>query len=166
MEAGCESLVLAESSLYQAAGCRRSRESGATREWNGEARMKPKKWTATALFAAALMTMQASGQTTARPERSFDVVIRHGHIIDGTGSPWYSGDVGIRDGRIAAIGELSGVAAKRDDRCAGKSGCARIHRHAGAVGTDDAGRSARAVEDLSGDHDRDYRRGQFGRTDR
>ncbi len=37
----------------------------------------------------------------------FDLVIRNGHIIDGTGSPWYSGDVGIRDGRIAAIGNLS-----------------------------------------------------------
>ena len=82
--------------------------------------MKPKKWAATALFAAALMTMQASGQTTARPERSFDVVIRHGHIIDGTGSPWYAGDVGIRDGRIAAIGELSGVAAKRTIDAQGK----------------------------------------------
>jgi dihydroorotase/N-acyl-D-amino-acid deacylase len=37
---------------------------------------------------------------------SFDVVIVNGHIIDGTGSPWYSGDVGIRAGRIAAIGNL------------------------------------------------------------
>jgi N-acyl-D-amino-acid deacylase len=35
-----------------------------------------------------------------------DLVITHGRIIDGTGSPWYSGDIGIRDGRIAAIGEL------------------------------------------------------------
>ncbi len=38
---------------------------------------------------------------------SFDLVITNGHIIDGTGSPWYSGDVGIRDGKIAAIGNLS-----------------------------------------------------------
>ena len=36
----------------------------------------------------------------------FDMVIAHGRIIDGTGSPWYSGDVGIRNGRIAAIGKL------------------------------------------------------------
>jgi len=43
----------------------------------------------------------------------FDVVIRNGHIIDGTGSPWYSGDVGIRDGRIASIGNLTGANAKR-----------------------------------------------------
>ena len=38
---------------------------------------------------------------------AFDLVITNGHIIDGTGSPWYSGDIGIRDGRIAAIGNLS-----------------------------------------------------------
>jgi dihydroorotase/N-acyl-D-amino-acid deacylase len=42
----------------------------------------------------------------------FDVVILHGHIIDGTGSPWYSGDVGIRDGRIAAIGDLGSAPTK------------------------------------------------------
>lgn len=43
----------------------------------------------------------------------FDVVIRNGHIIDGTGSPWYSGDIGIRGGRIAAIGALANAPAKR-----------------------------------------------------
>lgn len=46
-------------------------------------------------------------------EAPFDIVIINGHIIDGTGSPWYSGDVGIRDGRIAAIGALSAAARKR-----------------------------------------------------
>ncbi|HEY7504732.1 MAG TPA: D-aminoacylase [Gemmatimonadales bacterium] len=43
----------------------------------------------------------------------YDLVIRNGRIIDGTGSPWYSGDLGIRDGRIAAIGRLEGATAKR-----------------------------------------------------
>jgi N-acyl-D-amino-acid deacylase len=43
----------------------------------------------------------------------FDIVITNGHIIDGTGSPWYSGDIGIRDGRIAAIGNLSAAGRKR-----------------------------------------------------
>jgi dihydroorotase/N-acyl-D-amino-acid deacylase len=38
--------------------------------------------------------------------QTFDVLIRNGHIIDGTGSPWYVGDIGIRAGRIAAIGYL------------------------------------------------------------
>jgi N-acyl-D-amino-acid deacylase len=36
----------------------------------------------------------------------YDIVIVNGRIIDGTGSPWYSGQVGIRAGRIAAIGDL------------------------------------------------------------
>lgn len=43
----------------------------------------------------------------------FDIVITNGHILDGTGSPWYSGDIGIRDGRIAAIGNLSAARRKR-----------------------------------------------------
>ena len=43
----------------------------------------------------------------------YDVVIQHGRIVDGTGSPWYSGDIGIRQGRIAAIGNLTGATARR-----------------------------------------------------
>ena len=45
--------------------------------------------------------------------QSYDVVISNGHIIDGTGSPWYSGDVWIRNGRIAAIGDLARATRKR-----------------------------------------------------
>src|SRR5438270_10210716 len=59
------------------------------------------------LAAAQLLCAQAP---TSLP---FDVVITNGHIIDGSGSPWYSGDVGIRDGRIAAIGNLADAPAKR-----------------------------------------------------
>src|SRR5580692_6192960 len=50
----------------------------------------------------------------------FDLVIAHGHIVDGTGSPWYSGDVGIRDGRIAAIGNLADAPRKRTLDAQGK----------------------------------------------
>ena len=37
----------------------------------------------------------------------FDVVIRHGLVVDGTGSPGQTADVAIRDGRIVAIGEVA-----------------------------------------------------------
>jgi N-acyl-D-amino-acid deacylase len=50
----------------------------------------------------------------------FDIVITNGHVIDGTGSPWYSGDVGIREGRIAAIGNLSGATRARTIDAGGK----------------------------------------------
>jgi N-acyl-D-amino-acid deacylase len=49
------------------------------------------------------------GQSSSAP---FDVLIVNGRIIDGTGSPWYSGDIGIRNGHIAAIGQLSNTSAK------------------------------------------------------
>jgi dihydroorotase/N-acyl-D-amino-acid deacylase len=62
-----------------------------------------------------LLTSLALAQTAA-----FDVVITNGHIIDGTGSPWYSGDLGIRDGKIAAIGNLSASPRKRTIDAAGK----------------------------------------------
>jgi N-acyl-D-amino-acid deacylase len=43
----------------------------------------------------------------------YDILIRNGRVIDGTGSPWYAADVGIRDGRIAAIGRLADAPARR-----------------------------------------------------
>jgi N-acyl-D-amino-acid deacylase len=77
--------------------------------------MKLKNPDAVRCFALALLLILsicacASDRATDSP---FDLVITNGHIIDGTGSPWYSGDIGIRDGRIAAIGNLSAAARKR-----------------------------------------------------
>jgi len=50
---------------------------------------------------------------TSESSQGFDIVITNGHIIDGTGSPWYSGDLGIWDGKIAAIGNLAAAPRKR-----------------------------------------------------
>ncbi|HKD69281.1 MAG TPA: amidohydrolase family protein [Candidatus Binataceae bacterium] len=42
----------------------------------------------------------------------YDIVIRGGTIVDGTGMPRYRGDVGIRSGRVAALGRVDGDAAR------------------------------------------------------
>ena len=41
------------------------------------------------------------------PSDNFDLLILNGRIIDGSGAPWYAGDVGIEAGRISCIGRLS-----------------------------------------------------------
>src|SRR6476646_4604409 len=61
-----------------------------------------------ALFVLLLTLTTLHAQTA-----PYDLIIRNGHIIDGTGSPWYSGDIGIRNGRIAAIGFLGAAQATR-----------------------------------------------------
>src|SRR5690606_20758823 len=53
---------------------------------------------------AALVT--ALGPFPTAYAESFDVIIRDGEVIDGTGTTARRADVGIRDGRIAAIGDL------------------------------------------------------------
>jgi N-acyl-D-amino-acid deacylase len=69
----------------------------------------------------ALVLAFSSSQVQAQTSVSaFDIVITGGHIIDGTGSPWYSGDVGIRGDKVAAIGNLSTTSRKRTIDAAGK----------------------------------------------
>src|SRR5215471_3163323 len=62
---------------------------------------------------APTLPMFASSQSRQPQGGRFDIIIRNGHVIDGTGSPWYSADVGIRDGRIAAIERLDAATAQR-----------------------------------------------------
>ena len=77
----------------------------------------------------------------------FDTLIRGGTLIDGTGAPGRRADVGLRDGRIAAIGELSEPAAETLD-AQGRvvaPGFIDIHVHC----RDDPGGSQRHKEDYS-----------------
>lgn len=68
------------------------------------------------ILFAVLAAAWVQGQT----EPAFDLVITNGHIMDGTGSPWYSGDIGIHAGKIAAIGNLSQASRKRTIDAGGK----------------------------------------------
>lgn len=40
-------------------------------------------------------------------EPKFDLVLRGGRVVDGSGAPWYVADVGIRDGKIIKLGQIS-----------------------------------------------------------
>ena len=51
---------------------------------------------------------------------TYDLIIEHGRVIDGTGAPWFAADVGIRAGRVAAIGRLDKATATRRINAAGR----------------------------------------------
>ena len=57
------------------------------------------------LLVFVLLAAVAAAQP--RHTASFDVVIRHGTILDGSGGSRYDADVGVRGGRIVAIGDLA-----------------------------------------------------------
>jgi N-acyl-D-amino-acid deacylase len=63
-----------------------------------------------------LFSIAGLGQATppgSPASATYDVIIKNGRIIDGSGNPWYSADVGIRGERIAAIGKLDGATARQ-----------------------------------------------------
>jgi N-acyl-D-amino-acid deacylase len=61
-----------------------------------------------ALLAALSMPFPFFAQEAPQP---YDLIIRNGRLVDGSGNPWYWGDVAIRDGRIARVGRLHGATA-------------------------------------------------------
>jgi len=65
-------------------------------------------------------------------EMAFDIVIRDGRILDGTGSPWRIADIGIRRGKIARVGRLGRVKCDRAINASGTyvaPGFIDIHTH-------------------------------------
>jgi N-acyl-D-amino-acid deacylase len=81
----------------------------------------------------ALVLAIAATQAHAQPVARYDVVIRHGTVIDGTGSPPYRGDVAVIDGAIARVGDLADARGAVEIDAAGLTvtpGFINIHSHA------------------------------------
>ena len=92
--------------------------------------MRPRLFAGVILIVAAVALISAKQGATSQ---SFDVLIKNGRVFDGTGNPWFPADIGIRDGRIVAVGALTNATAARVIDAAGKyvsPGFIDIHSHA------------------------------------
>ncbi len=70
---------------------------------------------ALAAVAACGLMLSCNPQqtTTQKAPPQYDLLIKGGRIIDGSGSPWYEGDVAVKNGKIAAVGRLVNPTARR-----------------------------------------------------
>ena len=80
-------------------------------------------------FLALLVALPLDGSA-----QIYDVVIRNGRVIDGTGNPWFRADVAIVGDRIVAVGDLAGARGSREIDATGlyvTPGFIDSHSHAG-----------------------------------
>jgi len=87
----------------------------------------------TGAVSALVLLLMCSPTFVAGQDR-YDVVIRNGRVLDGTGNPWFLGDVAIQGDRIAAVGDLSGASGRREIDATGlfvAPGFIDSHSHAG-----------------------------------
>src|SRR3989442_5742647 len=71
--------------------------------------MRQARWAIVVVAVAALFV--AIRSAAQRQPNRFDVLIKNGRIVDGTGAPWFRADLGIAGDRIAAVGLLDGASA-------------------------------------------------------
>ncbi len=111
--------------------------------------MRPKRHILIALCAAPLVAVFPAGfagPVAAQESRHFDLLVRGGRVLDGTGNPWFRADIGVRGGRIEALGDLAGATADRVIDASGRyvsPGFIDIHSHADDGGSGRFGRSIR-----------------------
>src|SRR5207302_791071 len=77
-----------------------------TRNQKPETRRVPRLLDAFWFLFSGFLILFAACATTPNPAM-LDLKITNGRIIDGTGAPWYRGDIGVRGDTIVSIGDLT-----------------------------------------------------------
>jgi N-acyl-D-amino-acid deacylase len=77
-------------------------------------------WRGASLIVLIVALCSSASPAGEPPSSDYDLIIEHGRVIDGTGAPWYAADLGIRAGRIAAIGRLDKARARKRIEATGR----------------------------------------------
>jgi N-acyl-D-amino-acid deacylase len=89
---------------------------------------KPRLHVSVGLVAILFFSSQAAPQD----QPAYDLVIRNGKIVDGTGNPWYHGDLAVKGAKIAALGKIAPKTGRREIDAKGlivAPGFVDIHSH-------------------------------------
>src|SRR5437773_11534289 len=65
------------------------------------------------LFCASVVGLCSISSGALIAQQPYEVVIRGGRVVDGSGAPWHLADLGIRSGKIARIGRTEAAARQR-----------------------------------------------------
>lgn len=117
-------------------------------------------WSALIRMGLCLLLMDTAPRTTRadEPDRRdaavYDLVIRGGQVVDGSGNPWFRGDVAVRGDRIAAIGRIPDGAGQRELDARGlivAPGFIDIHAHSDFVLLEDGRAESRIRQGVTTD---------------
>jgi len=66
------------------------------------------------LLLVCFLPLTPTATTKSQDDAPFDLVLRGGKIVDGTGNPWFYGDLAVKGDKIAALGKIDLKAGKRE----------------------------------------------------
>jgi N-acyl-D-amino-acid deacylase len=86
------------------------------------------------MWIRVVLCLLAAASVSGQTPQQFDILIRNGRVLDGTGNPWYRADIGITGDRIRAVGSLGNASGKTVIDAADRyvtPGFIDVHSHAG-----------------------------------
>lgn len=98
--------------------------------------------------AVTVSALMLASQALAAPKGGYDYLILNGRVVDGSGNPYFIADIGVKDDKIVAIGDLKGTPSTKVIDATGKyvtPGFIDLHSHGdqGLVSDDKVARGAR-----------------------
>ena len=94
--------------------------------------MRSRPWLSVLIVFLGVLVVDSQATPQDKDQPPYDLVIRNGKIVDGTGNPWYHGDLAVKGAKIAAMGKIAAGAGTKEIDAKGlivAPGFVDIHSH-------------------------------------